>query len=47
MSQTGQNNFKDPLLCQRQFLATEGPLKMMKNAFYFMLKGFFVHYYRA
>ena len=26
----------------RQFLATESPLKMMKNAFYFTLKAFFV-----
>ena len=44
MSQTGQNNFKDSLLGQRQFLATERPFKMMENAFYFMLKAFFVHY---
>ena len=26
----------------RQFLATEKPLKMMKNAFYFTLKALFV-----
>ena len=26
----------------RQFLATESPLKMMKNAFYFTLKALFV-----
>ena len=26
----------------RQLLATEGPLKMMKNAFYFTLKALFV-----
>ena len=26
----------------RQFLATESPLKMMKNAFYFTSKGLFV-----
>ena len=26
----------------RQFLATESPLKMMKNAFYFTLEAFFV-----
>ena len=25
-----------------QFFATESPLKMMKNTFYFMLKSFFV-----
>ena len=25
----------------RQFLTTEGPLKFMKNAFYFMLKAIF------
>ena len=30
------------LLGLRQFLATESPLKMMKNAFYFMLKALFV-----
>ena len=34
--------FKSPLLGLRQFLATECPLKMMKNAFYFTLKAFFV-----
>ena len=26
----------------KQFLATESPLKMMKNAFYFTIKGLFV-----
>ena len=26
----------------RQFLITENPLKMMKNAFYFTLKAFYV-----
>ena len=26
----------------RQFLATESPLKMMKNSFYFTLKALFV-----
>ena len=25
-----------------QFLATENPLKMMKNSFYFTLKAFFI-----
>ena len=29
-------------LCLKQFLATESPLKMMKNAFYFTLKSLFV-----
>ena len=29
---------KGPLLGQRQFLAIESPFKLMKNAFYFMLK---------
>ena len=29
-------------LCLKQFLATEYPLKMMKNAFYFTLKSLFV-----
>ena len=32
--------FKDPLSCLRQFVATESPLKMMKEAFYFILKVF-------
>ena len=27
----------------RQFLATQSPVNMMKNAFYFTLKAFFVH----
>ena len=30
-----------PLSDLRQFLTTENPLTMMKNAFYFMLKAFF------
>ena len=30
---------KAPTLCLRQFLITEIPLKMMKNAFYLMLKA--------
>ena len=34
--------FKGALLGLTQFLATESPLKMMKNAFYFILKAFFV-----
>ena len=33
---------KDPFPGLRQFLETERPLKMMKNAFYFTLKAFFV-----
>ena len=36
------NDFKDALSDLRQFLATESPLKMMKNAFYFTLKALFV-----
>ena len=34
--------FKAPLSCLRQFLATESPLKMMKNTFYFTSKALFV-----
>ena len=34
--------FKGALSGLRQFLATESPLKMMKNAFYFTLKALFV-----
>ena len=33
---------KDALLGPRQFQATQKPLKMMKNAFYFTLKALFV-----
>ena len=33
--------FKDALSDLRQFLATESPLKMIKNAFYFTLKALF------
>ena len=33
---------KGALLSLRQFLATESPLKMMKNTFYFTLKALFV-----
>ena len=33
---------KDALSGLRQFLATESPLKMMKNAFYFTSKALFV-----
>ena len=32
---------KGALLGLRQFLVTESPLKMMKNAFYFTLKPLF------
>ena len=35
-------HFKDALSGLRQFLATESPLKMMKNAFYFIIKALFV-----
>ena len=34
--------FKRTLSGLRQFLATENPLKMIKNAFYFTLKSLFV-----
>ena len=34
--------FKGALLGLRQFFTTESPLKMMKNAFYFILKAFFL-----
>ena len=33
--------FKGALLYLRQFLATQSPLNMMKNAFYFALKALF------
>ena len=33
---------KGALTGLRQFLATESPLKMMKNTFYFTLKALFV-----
>ena len=33
------NLFKGALLGLRRFLATESPLKMMKNAFYFTVKA--------
>ena len=36
-------NFKGALSGLRQFLATESPLKMMKNAFYFHLKSSFCY----
>ena len=36
------NVFKNALYGLRQFLITESPWKMMKNAFYFTLKAFFV-----
>ena len=36
------NFFKDPLSGMRQFLTNERPLKMMKDAFYFMLKDLFI-----
>ena len=35
-------NIKDALSGQREFSATESPLKMMKNAFYFTSKALFV-----
>ena len=36
-----KNIFRDPLSGQGQYLTTESPLKIMANAFYFMLKTFF------
>ena len=35
-------NVKDALSVLRQFLATESPFKMMKNAFYFTSKALFI-----
>ena len=35
-------DFKGVLLGLRQSLATESPLKLMKNAFYFTIKALFV-----
>ena len=35
-------NIKGALSGLRQFLPTESPLKIMKNAFYFTLKALFV-----
>ena len=37
------HTLKGALSGLRQFLATESPLKVMKNAFYFTLKALFVH----
>ena len=36
------SSIKGALLGLKQFLATESPLKMMKNAFYFTLIALFV-----
>ena len=36
--------FKGPLSGLRQFLTTEGPLEIMKNAFYFTLKAFSLYF---
>ena len=38
----GNSIFKGILSGLRQFLATESPLKMMKNVFYFISKALFV-----
>ena len=38
----GLNYLKGALSGMRQFLASESPLKMMKNAFCFTLKGLLV-----
>ena len=37
-----ETEFKGALSGQRQLLATESPLKMIKNAFYFTSKALFV-----
>ena len=37
-----QYDIKGELSRLRQFLAAESPSKMMKNAFYFTLKAFFI-----
>ena len=37
-----KKKIKGQLLGLRQFLVAESPLKMIKNAFYFMLKALFV-----
>ena len=37
-----ENLFKSVLSVLRQFVATESPLKMMKNVFYSTLKALFV-----
>ena len=37
--------FKGALSGLRYFLVNESPLKMMENAFYFTLKGFFLSRY--
>ena len=37
-----RSKIKGALLGLKHFLATENPLKMMKNAFYFTLKALFV-----
>ena len=42
MSQIKEINIKGALSGLRQFLATESHLKVMKNAFYFTSKAFFV-----
>ena len=36
-----KKSFKGALLSLRQFLTTESPLKMMKNAFYFIFKALY------
>ena len=41
-AQKAKFSIKGPLLGVRRFLTAENPLKMMKNAFYFMLKARFV-----
>ena len=40
--QTTNGMFKGAPSDLRQFLATDSPLKMMKNAFYFILKVLFI-----
>ena len=42
VNHSASNDFKGALSGLRQFLATERPLKMLKNAFYFTSESLFV-----
>ena len=42
MTSTERSNFKDALSGLRKFLATEGPFKMMDNAFIFNSEALFI-----
>ena len=41
------NNMCITIVCLRQFLATESPLKMMKHAFYFASKAFILKVFKV